>query len=156
MLSARGTTSDRVVGIGEGADDYLPKPFSPAELVVRVRAILRRTATARALPRPGDRGVLRHADLSVDLDRHEVVRGDTVVPLTDVEFRLLSALLEAEGRVLTRDVLIDMLYTAGGGDVFERTIDVHVRRLRDKLGDDADSPRYVATVRGAGYRMARG
>jgi DNA-binding response OmpR family regulator len=156
MLSARGTTADRVVGIGEGADDYLPKPFSPAELVVRVRAILRRTATARTLRRAGDRGVLGLADLSVDLDRHEVIRAGMVVALTDVEFRLLAALLEAEGRVLTRDVLIDVLYRAGDDDVFERTIDVHIRRLRDKLGDDADNPQYVATVRGAGYRAARG
>jgi DNA-binding response OmpR family regulator len=155
MLSARGTTGDRVTGIAEGADDYLPKPFSPAELVVRVRAILRRTATRDALPRAGDRGLLRLADLCVDRDRHEVRRGDDVIPLTSVEFRLLSALIEAEGRVLTRDVLIDVLYAAGGGDVFERTIDVHVRRLRDKLGDDADNPRYIATVRGAGYRAAR-
>ena len=154
MLSARGATADRVTGIGEGADDYLPKPFSPAELVVRVRAILRRAGSA-APRRAGDRGVLQHADLRIDLDRHEVTRGDAVIPLTAVEFRLLSALVEAEGRVLTRDMLIEMLYSAGGGDVFDRTIDVHVRRLRDKLGDDAESPRYVATVRGAGYRAAR-
>jgi DNA-binding response OmpR family regulator len=156
MLSARGTTADRVTGIGEGADDYLPKPFSPAELVVRVRAILRRTAAANAVPRSGDRGVLRLADICIDLDRHEVTRGDAVIPLTSVEFRLLSALAEADGRVLTRDVLIESLYAGGGGDVFDRTIDVHVRRLRDKLGDDADDPRYIATVRGAGYRAARG
>jgi DNA-binding response OmpR family regulator len=156
MLSARGTTADRVTGIGEGADDYLPKPFSPAELVVRVRAILRRSAAAHALPRPGDRGTLRLRDLCIDLDRHEVSRGDEVIPLTSVEFRLLAALVAADGRVLTRDVLIESLYAAGGVDVFDRTIDVHVRRLRDKLGDDADDPRYVATVRGAGYRAARG
>jgi two-component system response regulator MtrA len=156
MLSARGTTGDRVAGIAEGADDYLPKPFSPAELVVRVRAILRRSGAAQALRRPGDRGTLHLADLCVDLDRHEVTRGGEVVPLTSVEFRLLSALIEADGRVLTRDVLIDMLYTAGGSEVFDRTIDVHIRRLRDKLGDDAEGPRYIATVRGAGYRAARG
>jgi DNA-binding response OmpR family regulator len=155
MLSARGATGDRVAGIAQGADDYLPKPFSPAELVVRVRAILRRSGAAPGR-RPGDRGTLRLADLCVDLDRHEVTRGDEVVQLTGVEFRLLSALIEAEGRVLTRDVLIDMLYTSGGNEVFDRTIDVHIRRLRDKLGDDADGPRYIATVRGAGYRAARG
>jgi len=156
MLSARGTTGDRITGIGEGADDYLPKPFSPAELVVRVRAILRRSAAAGDSRRPGDRGVLHLADIRIDLDRHEVVRGDEVIPLTSVEFRLLAALAEAGGRVLTRDVLIESLYAADGADVFDRTIDVHVRRLRDKLGDDAESPRYIATVRGAGYRAARG
>ncbi|HXA29928.1 MAG TPA: response regulator transcription factor [Candidatus Angelobacter sp.] len=155
MLSARGTTGDRVTGIAEGADDYLPKPFSPAELVVRVRAILRRTASGESMRRPGDRGTLRLGDVCLDLDRHEVTRGGNPVPLTGVEFRLLAALIEAGGRVLTREVLIEMLYTQGGADVFDRTIDVHVRRLRDKLGDDADNPRYVATVRGAGYRAAR-
>jgi len=156
MLSARGSTGDRVAGIAQGADDYLPKPFSPAELVVRVQAILRRSAARPAPPRrPGDRGVLRFRDVCVDLDRHEVTRDGAPVPLTGVELRLLAALIEAEGRVLTRDVLIDMLYTAGGTDVFDRTIDVHIRRLRDKLGDDADDPRYIATVRGAGYRVAR-
>lgn len=157
MLSARGTTADRVTGIGEGADDYLPKPFSPAELVVRVRAILRRATTA---PVPSssarDRGTLQLRDLCIDLDRHEVTRADRTIALTSLEFRLLTALVEAEGRVLTRDVLIDMLYSTGGAEVFDRTIDVHVRRLRDKLGDDPDTPRYIATVRGAGYRAARG
>jgi DNA-binding response OmpR family regulator len=156
MLSARGSTGDRVAGIAQGADDYLPKPFSPAELVVRVQAILRRSAAAPVSRRPGDRGVLRLGDLCVDLDRHDVTRGDDILPLTGVEFRLLAALIEADGRVLTREVLIDMLYTSGGTDVFDRTIDVHIRRLRDKLGDDADNPRYIATVRGAGYRAARG
>src|SRR5258708_8509867 len=90
MLSARGTTADRVTGIGEGADDYLPKPFSPAELVVRVRAILRRRAAAPALPRPGDRRILRLRDLTIDLDPHEGTRDDAVIPLTSVEFRLLA------------------------------------------------------------------
>jgi DNA-binding response OmpR family regulator len=155
MLSARGATGDRVAGIAEGADDYLAKPFSPAELVVRVRAILRRTASAGPTRRPGDRGTLRLYDLCLDLDRHEVTRDGEIVPLTSVELRLLAALVEAGGRVLTREVLIDILYTQGGADVFDRTIDVHVRRLRDKLGDDADNPRYIATVRGAGYRAAR-
>jgi OmpR family response regulator RpaB len=155
MLSARGTTGDRVAGIAQGADDYLPKPFSPAELVVRVHAILRRTARGGAERRAGDRGVLHLGDVRVDLDRHEVWRGDALIPLTGVELRLLAALIEADGRVLTRDVLIDMLYSGGGADVFDRTIDVHIRRLRDKLGDDADNPRYVATVRGAGYRTVR-
>jgi DNA-binding response OmpR family regulator len=154
MLSARGATDDRVQGIREGADDYLPKPFSPSELVVRVQAILRR-GTQRAA-REGDRGRLRHADLVIDLDRHEVTRGGRPLPLTTAEFRLLAALVEAEGRVLTREVLLDALYGHGYVEVLDRTIDVHIRRLREKLGDDADDPRYIATVRGAGYRAAPG
>jgi DNA-binding response OmpR family regulator len=153
MLSALGSTDDRVTGIHQGADDYLPKPFSPAELVVRVQAILRRTA--RAAAREGDRGLLRHADLVIDLDRHQVTRDGRPLGLTTAEFRLLAALVEADGRVLTREMLLDALYGNNYVEVLDRTIDVHIRRLREKLGDDADEPRYIATVRGAGYRAAR-
>jgi DNA-binding response OmpR family regulator len=152
MLSARGSTDDRVQGIREGADDYLPKPFSPAELVVRVEAILRRGAQPAG--RQGDRGRLRQADLVIDLDRHQVTRDGTPLPLTTAEFRLLAALVEADGRVLTREALLDALYGHSYVEVLDRTVDVHIRRLREKLGDDVDDPRYIATVRGAGYRAA--
>jgi DNA-binding response OmpR family regulator len=154
LLSARGTTADRVYGIHEGADDYLVKPFSPAELVVRVKAVLRRTEGAPGPPK--DRGSVRHADLAIDLDRLEVRRGDRIIPLTAAEFRLLTALVQADGRVLTRQVLLDALYGPVQGDALERTIDVHVGRLRDKLGEAVDNPRYIATVRGAGYRAVDG
>jgi DNA-binding response OmpR family regulator len=150
LLSARGSTADRVYGIHEGADDYLVKPFSPAELVVRVKAVLRRTE--RTPGRPKDRGTIHHGDLSIDLDRLEVRRDHRLISLTAAEFRLLTALIEAEGRVLTRQILLDTLYGPVQGDALERTIDVHVGRLRDKLGDAVDRPRYIATVRGAGYR----
>ncbi|MFN8619288.1 MAG: response regulator transcription factor [Chloroflexota bacterium] len=163
MLSARGSVPDRILGLERGADDYLVKPFSPAELVARVKVLLRRAAppgaTAApppampATPAPG--ALLRHADLVVDLERHEVRQGDRLVPLTSVELRLLVALLSADGRVLSRDQLLDAVYGATGeGEVLDRTVDVHIGRLRDKLGDDAAAPRYVATVRGAGYRAA--
>ena len=151
MLSARGTTADRVYGINEGADDYLPKPFSPAELVVRVKAILRR---AEARTASEARGELRHADLVVDLDRHEVRRGADLLTLTAAEFRLLVTLIEAGGRVLSREFLLDALYGAAEGEALDRTVDVYVGRLRDKLGDNAEHPRYIATVRGVGYRTA--
>jgi DNA-binding response OmpR family regulator len=154
ILSARGSAADRVYGIHEGADDYLVKPFSPAELVVRVKAVLRRTEQAPG--RPKDRGTIRHGDLTVDLDRLEVRRGDRIISLTAAEFRLLTALIQAEGRVLTRQVLLDALYGPVPGDALERTIDVHVGRLRDKLGEVVDHPRYIATVRGAGYRAVDG
>src|SRR3989441_8118705 len=154
LLSARGSTADRVYGIHEGADDYVVKPFSPAELVVRVKAVLRRTERASA--RPKDRGTLRHSDLAIDLDRLEVRREDRIIPLTAAEFRLLTALVQAEGRVLTRQVLLDSLYGDVQGDALERTIDVHVGRLREKLEEEADHPRYIATVRGAGYRAVEG
>jgi DNA-binding response OmpR family regulator len=153
ILSARGLTDDRITGLGAGADDYLPKPFSPAELVLRVQRILERAGAGR----PGDersRTPIRHGDLVVDQERHEVRIADRLVPLTAVEFRLLVALLEADGRVLTRDQLLDAVYGQDEAEVLDRTVDVHIGRLRDKLGDDAERPRYVATVRGVGYRAA--
>ncbi|MEO8897885.1 MAG: response regulator transcription factor [Candidatus Dormibacter sp.] len=148
MLSARGSVADRVYGISEGADDYLPKPFSPAELVVRVKAVLRRTAPKRG----GERGILALDDLEVDLDRLEVRRDGRILTLTPAEFRLLAALLLARGRVLTRQALLDALYGEAQGAALERTVDVHIGRLRDKLDEAADNPRYIVTVRGAGYR----
>ena len=153
IVSARGSTVDRIAGLEDGADDYLPKPFSPAELVLRVKSILRRTATAT--PDEARRPPLRLADLIIDRDRHEVTRNDVPISLTPVEFRLLTTLIEAGGRVLTRDQLLDAVYGQDQSEVLDRTVDVHVGRLRDKLGDDADRPRYVATVRGVGYRTAR-
>ena len=164
VLSARSSTIDRIAGLEDGADDYLPKPFSPAELVLRVKSILRRAAptsdappTARAVPGAAATGerVLRHADLTIDPSRHEVRRGTQAIDLTRVEFRLLSAILGADGRVLSRDQLLDAVYGQDAADVLDRTIDVHIRRLRDKLDDDPDAPRYVQTVRGVGYRAAR-
>jgi len=159
VLSARGTTIDRIAGLEDGADDYLPKPFSPAELVVRVKAILRRsTPTASgASPGPATRAgneVIRLNGLVLDPERHEVTIDDQAVQLTHVEFRLLQTLLEADGRVLSRDQLLDAVWGEEQSEVLDRTIDVHVRRLRDKLGDDPDAPRWVATVRGSGYRSA--
>ena len=148
MLSARGSTGDRIAGIASGADDYLPKPFSPAELVVRVKALLRR---ARPREQPA-RKSLSLGDLAIDLDRHEVRRNGERIALTQSELSLLSALVRAGGRIVTREVLLDALYGKDEADVLDRTVDVYIRRLRDKLGDDPDRPRYVATVRGAGYR----
>lgn len=151
MLSARGSTADRVYGIGEGADDYLAKPFSPAELVVRVKAILRRVEQRG----PGSgRGRMHYHDLVIDPDRQEVLRGGEAIILSAAEFRLLAALVEAGGRILTRDALLNALYGDAEGEVLDRTIDVYVARLRDKLGDDAERPRYVVTIRGTGYRAA--
>jgi DNA-binding response OmpR family regulator len=154
VLSARSSTIDRIAGLEDGADDYLPKPFSPAELVLRVKSILRRSGAVAAT---ADRSipVLRHGDLTIDAARHEVRRRDQVIDLTRVEFRLLSAILAADGRVLSRDQLLDAVYGHESADILDRTIDVHIRRLRDKLDDDPDSPRYVQTVRGVGYRAAR-
>jgi DNA-binding response OmpR family regulator len=150
MVSARAQVADRVYGIHEGADDYLAKPFSPAELVVRVKAVLRRTRDGAGLS--PSHGVLEHADLVIDLDRIEVRREGKPMSLTPAEFRLLVALVQARGRVLTRQALLDSLYGASQGDALERTIDVHIGRLRDKLGENTGAPRYIVTVRGVGYR----
>jgi DNA-binding response OmpR family regulator len=152
VLSARGSTGDRIQGLSEGADDYLPKPFSPAELVARVRTILRRSerdsldAAAQAR--------YRLADLQVDVARHAVRVGERDVVLSILELRLLVALLAADGRILSRDQLLDAIHGSGEADVTDRAIDVYVKRLREKLGDDPGVPRYVATFRGAGYRAA--
>jgi DNA-binding response OmpR family regulator len=150
MLSARAKVADRVYGIHEGADDYIAKPFSPAELVVRVKAVLRRAVPPNGSP--ARHGVLEHGDLVIDLDRVEVRRDGKAMALTPAEFRLLVALVQARGRVLTRQALLDSLYGPSQGDALERTIDVHIGRLRDKLGEDVGAPRYIITVRGLGYR----
>jgi two-component system OmpR family response regulator len=151
MLSARGATDDRIAGLRSGADDYLPKPFSPAELVLRVRRILERT---EALGHAKASVALRRADLVLDPERHETTIDGRHVELTTLEFRLLEALLQADGRVLSRDQLLDALHGTGEVDVLDRTVDALVKRLREKLGDDPERPRYVATVRGVGYRAA--
>jgi len=157
VISARGTTADRIAGLVEGADDYLPKPFSPAELVLRIERILGRAGAATAgdpstLPEPAP--ILTLGELVVDRARHQATVGGAAVALTAREFRLLTALLEANGRVLDRDQLLDAVYGRDADGVLDRTIDVHIGRLRDKLGDPAERPRFVITVRGVGYRVA--
>ena len=155
MLSARSSLPERIIGLEKGADDYLPKPFSPAELVVRVKAILRR---AQALASEWlDAVGHRHLDAIRPDHRYGALRGpprQPVLPLTPVEFKLLVTLVAADGRALTRDQLLDAVYGSAEDEVLDRTIDVHIGRLREKLDDDADEPRYVMTVRGVGYRAA--
>ena len=155
MLTARSSLPERIIGLEKGADDYLPKPFSPAELVVRVKAVLRRVAqpAVTASARPMSPTLTQH-DLAIDTERYEVRRGEELIPLTPVEFKLLVTLVAADGRALTRDQLLDSVYGSDDGDVLDRTIDVHIGRLREKLDDDAEQPRYVMTVRGVGYRAA--
>ena len=155
MLTARSSLPERIIGLEKGADDYLPKPFSPAELVVRVKAVLRRAVQS---PTPvAEKPItttLTQNDLAIDTERYEVRRNDELVPLTPVEFKLLVTLVAADGRALTRDQLLDAVYGSDDGDVLDRTIDVHIGRLREKLSDDVERPLYVMTVRGVGYRAA--
>jgi DNA-binding response OmpR family regulator len=154
ILSARGAVGDRIQGLSEGADDYLPKPFSPAELVLRVKTILRRTERAGAIAAATPGEVLTLGDLVLDPGRHRATVGGDDAGLSALELRLLAALLEADGRVLSRLQLLDAIYGEAEGDVTDRAIDQYVRRLREKLGDDSAAPRFVETVRGTGYRAA--
>lgn len=147
VLSARGTARDRVEGLEEGADDFVPKPFAPAELVLRVRRLLRVPQSV-----PPAREPLAFDGLTLDRDRHAVTVDGQPVRLTRIELELLAALLEAGGRVLSREQLLDAIHGRGEAFALDRTIDAHVRRLRAKLGDDPARPRFVATVRGIGYR----
>lgn len=147
ILSARGSAGERAAGLDGGADDYLGKPFDPGELVARVRSVLRRSPAHRR-KRP-----LRLADLVIDPERRRARVGDRTLELTAIEFDLLWAVVEADGRVLTRAALAESLRPSAE-PVLDRSIDVYVRRLRSKLGDDPREPRYLATVRGIGYRAA--
>ena len=145
MLTAKADEVDRVVGLEMGADDYVVKPFSPKELIARIRAVLRRARPA------AEARVLRAGAVTIDPMRHQVDVAGTAVELTPKEFDLLRALVEAAGRVLSREQLLKRVwgYTRGG-DIESRTVDVHVRRLRAKLGDTG---RRIATLKGVGYRF---
>jgi len=148
MLTARGDESDRIVGLELGADDYVVKPFSPKELVARVRAVLRRT---RATQR-GDE-VIRVADVEIDTAKMRVTVAGEAVELTPTEFQLLAALAREPGRVFTRAQLLDAVHGVAI-ESYERAIDAHVKNLRRKIEPTPGSPRYVLTVHGVGYRFA--
>ena len=148
MLTARGEEMDRVLGLELGADDYVTKPFSAAELAARVRAVLRRAGEATA---PGS-AVLEAGDVRVDLDTHVATRAGEALELTVKEFELLRVLLEHAGKVVKRDDLVHEVWDpAWFGST--KTLDVHVSALRKKLGDDPAAPRYIHTVRGVGFRF---
>ncbi|MDP9265677.1 MAG: response regulator transcription factor [Chloroflexota bacterium] len=150
MLTARGTELDRVVGLEIGADDYLVKPFSMRELVARVRAMLRR-ATATNDEASAQEVVLREG-LQIDVPRHLVLRDGVEVALRPKEFDLLLFLSRQPGRVFSRDQLLSAVWgLQHTGD--SRTVDTHIKKLREQLGDDADRPRWIETLRGVGYRF---
>jgi DNA-binding response OmpR family regulator len=151
MLTARGEEVDRISGLTLGADDYVVKPFSPRELVARVRAVLRRGR----LKLSKEKSVLSHAGLVLDLEKRKVSLNDRRVQLTPHEYNLLQTLMSAPGRVFTRDELLDQLYP-GGEAVIDRVIDVHIGKLRQKIEEDPSKPRFILTVRGIGYQFEEG
>lgn len=148
MLTAKGDETDRVVGLELGADDYLGKPFSPRELLARLRAVLRRSRPEVT----GER--LTAGDIIIDVPGRVVTVAGKLIDLTGIEFDVLCALVRRAGRVVARDALLS---EAGRGDVAvgERTVDVHISHLRQKLGDDPRSPKLIKTVRGVGYVLAK-
>ena len=148
MLTARGDESDRIVGLELGADDYVVKPFSPKELVARVRAVLRRTRTASR----GDE-ILRAADVEIDTAKMRVTVGGSPAELTPTEFELLAALVREPGRVFTRAQLLDAVHGVAI-ESYERAIDAHVKNIRRKIEPTPGAPRYLLTVHGVGYRFA--
>jgi len=150
MVTARVEEADRLIGLELGADDYILKPFSPREVVARVRAVLRRATTAPVTP-----SVLRAGDLEIDPDSHTVTNQGVEIDLTHTEFNLLATLAAQPGRVFTR---LQLLETTQGSayEGYERTIDAHIKNLRAKIEKDAKVPQYIETVFGIGYRFTRG
>jgi len=151
LLTARGEDVDRIVGLEIGADDYLPKPFNPRELVARIRAILRRTGSGEKVqPIPA---ILRVGDVELDPATRTVMHNGQRVDLTSVEFNLLQVLLREAGRVVTREHLVDEVLSRKFSP-FDRSIDMHVSKVRKKLGDSDTSADHIKTVRGVGYIFA--
>ena len=149
MLTARGDEVDRISGLTLGADDYVVKPFSPRELVARVKAILRRSRLTLGV----DKNLLSHGELVMDLEKRRVTLQGHSIRFTPHELKLLEALMASPGRVFSRDELLDRLYPSGEL-VVDRVIDVHIGKIRQKIEKDPSTPRYIQTVRGLGYRFA--
>jgi DNA-binding response OmpR family regulator len=151
MLTAKGDPMDRIIGLEMGADDYLPKPFEPRELLARVRAILRRRTEA---PTPANQNVLRFGSLTIDRDARAVTVANALCDLTSYQFDLLVALAERAGRVLTRDQIMEAV-RGRELEAFDRSIDVHMGRIRAAIETDPKDPKRILTVRGVGYVFAR-
>jgi DNA-binding response OmpR family regulator len=149
MVTARGDEADRIVGLEIGADDYLVKPFSPKELVARVRAVLRRTDAARM----SGPEIVRALDVEVDVPRMRVTVAGTPVDLTPTEFQLLATMVREPGRVFTRGQLLDAVHGVAF-ESYERAIDAHVKNIRRKIEPVPGRPRYLLTMHGVGYRFA--
>jgi two-component system alkaline phosphatase synthesis response regulator PhoP len=146
MITAKGEELDKILGLELGADDYITKPFSVRELVARTKALLRRTK-----PQQIDK-TYKFGNITIDFEKHEVLKSDEKVDLTLKEFELFEVLIKNKGRVMTRDFLLDKIW--GYEYIGEtRTVDVHIRHLRKKVEDDDKNPKFVETIRGVGYRF---
>jgi Response regulators consisting of a CheY-like receiver domain and a winged-helix DNA-binding domain len=149
MITAKGEELDKILGLELGADDYITKPFSVRELLARVKAVLRRTAAVV------NEQNYKFGDISIDFQKHEILKNDEKLDLTLKEFELLEMLVKNKGRVMTRDFLLDKIW--GYEYIGEtRTVDVHIRHLRQKIEEDDKKPRYIETIRGIGYRFSFG
>lgn len=152
FLSVRSEETDVVLGLGVGGDNYLTKPFKIPELIAHVDAAMRRKQRYSQAVHSDQ--TLKVKDLALDLSAHELKRNGDIILLTSTEFKLFQILAENAGRVVTRDKLLDLVWLLESDGVYSRTVDVHIGRIRKKIGDDPASPRYIVTVPGLGYKMA--
>ena len=154
MLTARGDEIDRVSGLTLGADDYVVKPFSPRELMARVRAVLRRAAPPKAGSNPPAKTVISFGSLTLDSEKKQLRRNGAEISLTPHEYALFQKLVSRPGRVFSRDELIDCLYPQGEAVVIDRVVDVHIGKLRQKIEPTPSRPVFILTVRGMGYKFS--
>ncbi|MCG2819083.1 MAG: response regulator transcription factor, partial [Actinomycetia bacterium] len=150
ILTARDSDIDEVLGLELGADDYVTKPFNTRKLIARIKAVLRRGDSREE----EERGLLEWGGITMDLEKHQVLLGGEIIHLTPLEYRILEALMRRPGKALPREFLLNAVWS---GEFYgsPKTLDVHIRHLREKLEDDPASPRYIETVRGVGYRLEK-
>ena len=153
MLTAKSEEIDKVLGLEMGADDYITKPFSTRELVARVKAVMRRYEAAGLLPGEAGGGIIKAGDLAIDSEKYTVMKRGRRLDLSAMEFKLFLYLARRPGRIMSRDFLLDAVW-GNESYVEPRTVDVHIRRLREKIEDDPSNPRYILTKRGIGYYFA--